>query len=278
MWAIAKGIRHVYVNQKFLEMFGFDNPGEIIGDMTQKHVHPDDRELVTECSEKRKNGKPAPSRYGFRGVRKDGSVIYIEASVASIMYHGEPASLAYLRDMTERRQLEEKLRAMSIVDDLTGVYNRRGFITLAQQQLKLADRTRKRMDLFFIDLDGMKRINDELGHKEGDVAIVETAGILRRTFRKSDIIGRLGGDEFAVLAIDSGNGSKGEDLEGRLHAILESHNKPESRKFKLSLSVGAVSYDPDNPAALDHLIAKADKLMYEEKMSKKAPESEERPS
>jgi len=274
--AIAKGIRHVYVNQKFLEMFGFDNPGEIIGDTTQKHVHPDDRELVTDYSEKRERGEPAPSRYGFRGVRKDGSVIFIEASVASIMYHGEPASLAYLRDITERRQLEEKLRAMSIVDDLTGVYNRRGFITLAQQQLKLANRTKKRMDLFFIDLDGMKRINDVLGHQEGDAAIIEAAGILRRTFRKSDIIGRLGGDEFAVLAIDTNGDRENEELTRRLHGILESHNRPETRKFKLALSVGAASYEPDNPVDLDHLIARADTLMYKEKLSKRTAESEGR--
>jgi len=274
--AIAKGIRHVYVNQKFLEMFGFDNPGEVIGDTTQKHIHPDDREMVMEYSWKRGRGEPAPSRYGFRGVRKDGSIIFVEASVASMTYHGEPASLAYLRDITERRQLEEKLRAMSIVDDLTGVYNRRGFITLAQQQLKLADRTKKRMDLFFIDLDGMKRINDVLGHQEGDAAIIEAAGILRRTFRKSDIIGRLGGDEFAVLAIDTNRDSEREELMRRLHRILEAHNKPETRKFRLALSVGAVSYDPDASVDLDHLIAKADTLMYKEKLAKRTTGSEGR--
>ena len=270
--AIARGSRHVYVNQKFLEMFGYDGPGEFIGDTTWKHVHPDDRELVSGYAEKRQRGEPVPSQYGFRGIRKDGAVIFIEVSVALINYHGEPASLAFLRDITERRELEEKLRAMSIVDDLTGVYNRRGFITLAQQQLKLADRTRKRMDLFFVDMDDMKWINDVLGHQEGDRAIVEASDILRRTFRKSDIIGRLGGDEFAVLAIDAGEGNRSEDLTRRLHSILESHNRPETRKFKLSLSVGAASYDPDNPIALDHLMGKADALMYEGKEAQEAGE------
>jgi diguanylate cyclase (GGDEF)-like protein/PAS domain S-box-containing protein len=266
--AIAKGSRHLYVNHKFLEIFGYDHSIEIIGDRTLKHIHPDDRELILEYSRKRERGEEAPSRYGFKGVKKDGSMIFVEASVASINYHGEPASLAYLRDVTERRQLEEKLRTMSIVDDLTGVYNRRGFITLAQQQLKLADRTKERLDLFFIDLDDMKWINDALGHQEGDAALVEAAGVLRRTFRKSDIIGRFGGDEFAVLAINTADGSRREDLMKRLHNILDSGNKPETRKYRLSLSVGAVSYDPDHPVALDHLIATADALMYEEKKGK----------
>ena len=159
---------------------------------------------------------------------------------------------------------------MSIVDELTGVYNRRGFMTLAQQQLKLADRTKRRMDLFFIDLDGMKWINDVLGHQEGDTALVEAAGVLRRTFRKSDIIGRMGGDEFAVLAINTTDADRREDLVKRLHNILDGHNKPEKRRYKLSLSVGAVSYDPDHPMALDHLIATADALMYEEKQGEGA--------
>ena len=94
------------MNQKFLEMFGYDNSNSIIGDATHKQVHPDDRARVMEYTRKRQRGEPFPSRYGFKGVKKDGTTIFIEASVASIGYHGEPASLAYLRDITERRQLE----------------------------------------------------------------------------------------------------------------------------------------------------------------------------
>ena len=108
-----------------------------------------------------------------------------------------------IRDVTERKRLEEKLQNMSLVDDLTGLYNRRGFFALSQQQLKIAERTKQKALLFFADLDNMKQINDALGHQEGDNALVEVASVLKETFRKSDIIGRLGGDEFAVLAIDA---------------------------------------------------------------------------
>ena len=106
--AIVKGDQHVYVNQKFLEMFGYDSANNIIGDRTHKEVHPDDREIVTEYSLKRQRGESAPSRYTFRGIRKDGTTIFIEASVASTVFHGEPASLAYLRDVTEQKRIEEE--------------------------------------------------------------------------------------------------------------------------------------------------------------------------
>ncbi len=114
--------------------------------------------------------------------------------------------LFYLHIRRVESQLEsanKEIQALAISDPLTGLYNRRGFIALAEQQLKLADRTRRGALLFFADLDGMKWINDTLGHEEGDRALVDIASILKETFRLSDIIARIGGDEFAVLVIDT---------------------------------------------------------------------------
>jgi diguanylate cyclase (GGDEF)-like protein len=108
-----------------------------------------------------------------------------------------------VQDITERKRMEEEIREMSLRDPLTELYNRRGFITLAGQQLKTANRANRQMLLAFIDVDGLKKINDTLGHEEGDKALIGTAHIIRNTFRESDIIARLGGDEFAVLAIDT---------------------------------------------------------------------------
>lgn len=105
---IVQNGRHVYVNQKFLEMFGFGDPSELIGDATHKGVHPDDRGTVMEYFRRRQRGEPAPSRYTFRGIRKDGEEFFVEASVSSTMFRGEPASLAYLRDVTERKRMEEE--------------------------------------------------------------------------------------------------------------------------------------------------------------------------
>ena len=96
----------------------------------------------------------------------------------------------------------EALREASVTDELTGLLNRRGFMLLADQQLKLATRERRRSILLFIDLNGMKTINDNLGHDVGDKALKDTAALLKRVFRSTDVIGRLGGDEFVVFASD----------------------------------------------------------------------------
>jgi diguanylate cyclase (GGDEF)-like protein len=170
--------------------------------------------------------------------------------------------------VTEREQLEYKLKAMSITDDLTGLYNRRGFFTVAAQQMNVAERSKKEMLLFSADLDNMKQINDTFGHQEGDCALIEIASILKEVFRKSDIICRMGGDEFAVLAIDTTNTTR-EVLMKRLDTILEACNRRQGSKYQLSMSVGVVHYDPGNPSSIDELMAQADVLMYEEKRKKK---------
>jgi len=154
-----------------------------------------------------------------------------------------------------------------MVDDLTGLYNRRGFFNLSQRQMKIAERTKKHMLLFFADLDNMKHINDTLGHQRGDDALVEMAVVLKETFRESDIIGRIGGDEFAILAIDTTHKSRKALME-RLRKSLKAHNRLEARNYTLSLSVGIAHYDPGNPSSLDELMAKADTLMYKEKKRK----------
>lgn len=265
--ALVREGRHVYVNQKFLEIFGYDINEEVIGKPHFITVHPDDLEMVAERNRKRERGESVPLRYEFKGIRKDGTPIYIEISATRVTFQREATTLAYFRNVTERKELEEKLRTMSIIDDLTGLYNRRGFFTLAQQQMKVTERTKKEMLLFFADLDKMKQINDILGHQEGDKALVEIATILKEVFRESDIIGRMGGDEFVILAIDTTNGTR-EVLMKRLHNYLDDYNRPEGRSYTLSLSIGIVPYDPKKPFSLDELMAQADTLMYEEKRNK----------
>lgn len=170
-------------------------------------------------------------------------------------------------NITERKKMEEKLLVMSVVDELTGLYNRRGFFALAGQQMKIAERAGRKMILFFADLDKMKEINDTLGHQEGDKALVEIAAVLKHTFRESDIISRIGGDEFAAIAIDT-NGRTEEVLIERLNSCLDEYNRLEGRNYMLSLSIGMAHYDPENPSSLDELMARADTLMYQNKRSK----------
>ncbi len=237
--AIERNGTHLYVNQKFLDMFGYEDFDDLMRGGEHRELHPDDRERVLEYARRRQGGEQAPSRYEYKGVRKNGAVIYVEASVATTVHDGERASIAFLRDVTARKEMEDRLETMSMVDELTGLYNRRGFLALSQDRLNRAKPGTGGMEMFFVDLDGMKQINDTLGHKEGDQALTDIAAILRQTFRRPDIVGRMGGDEFAVLAV-SATDESGEDLKKRLRLVLDSHNRSESRRYHLSLSVYAI--------------------------------------
>jgi len=169
-----------------------------------------------------------------------------------------------VRDITERKKMENRLAEAAITDDLTGLLNRRGFYTLANQQCRMADRTKRGLSLLFVDLDRMKQINDELGHDAGDQALKDTADILRQTFRESDIIARMGGDEFAVLITEPSTGIENVIM-NHLKSSLASHNKKGLRKYELSLSMGISNYDPVRPCSVSDLLTRADALMYEDK-------------
>jgi diguanylate cyclase (GGDEF)-like protein len=167
-----------------------------------------------------------------------------------------------------REKFEEDLRNLAITDPLTGLDNRRGFLSLAEQQLKLSARNKRGVLLYFADIDGLKWINDTLGHMEGDKALLEAAGVLQETFRTSDIIARLGGDEFAALAVDITEANS-EIFSARLQSLIETRNNQENRRYRLSISIGCSYYDPENPRSLDELMTHADQLMYEQKQNKK---------
>lgn len=206
---------------------------------------------------------------GFDDAERSVEAVHKGAQDYLVKDHVDANLLARtIRYAIERHNLKMELREMSLSDDLTGIYNRRGFLTLAQQQVKMANRMKVRLLLLFADLDGMKWINDNLGHHEGDRALIETAGVLKETFRESDIIARIGGDEFAVIAMEESETNDGILVE-RLQENLDAHNASKDRAYKLSISAGIVHYDPESPCSIDELLDKADKLMYEQKRVKK---------
>jgi len=163
----------------------------------------------------------------------------------------------------KRSVLDRELRSLALTDDLTSLYNRRAFLALAGQQLRVARRNAQGLVLFFADVDYLKEINDTYGHQEGDLALIRTAGALEQTFRNSDVIARLGGDEFAVLALEASCEDR-EVILRRLENSLKGPNADESR-YQLSLRVGMSRFDPKHPVSLGKLIANADEAMYEEK-------------
>ena len=167
--------------------------------------------------------------------------------------------------LADRERVLEELRTLSLSDELTGIYNRRGFYILAEQQIKIAKRAGRPMLLASADLDGLKSINDGFGHHEGDRALVDAAQMLRESFRESDIIARIGGDEFVVLMTDKPDISV-EILLGRLDRNLKAHNRKVTRPYPFSISVGFARFDPKQPLSLNELMVLADKSMYENKL------------
>ena len=169
--------------------------------------------------------------------------------------------------INSNKRMAAKINTLSITDHLTGLYNRRGFITLAEQHLKLAERMKKmELLLLFADLDQMKSINDKLGHEKGNKALIEVASILKEVFRESDIIARVGGDEYAVLGIGATRNDWA-SIESRLQHQIDLHNAIENRDYKISLSVGVAYSDLENNYSIDALMSRADTLMYEQKRS-----------
>jgi len=173
--------------------------------------------------------------------------------------------------LTERKILEHKLREASITDELTGLLNRRGFRILSEQQCKVAIRNKYGISLLYADLDNMKYINDKFGHDEGDQALINTARILKNTFRESDIIGRFGGDEFAVFLTNDSEPKLENTIIEHVLENLKSFNEQNQHKYKLSLSMGIAYENPEHPCPIDKLITQADKLMYEQKKHKLNP-------
>jgi diguanylate cyclase (GGDEF)-like protein len=168
----------------------------------------------------------------------------------------------------ERDRHAHAIRDLSLTDELTGLHNRRGFLTVAQRQLRLSARTGKPCLLLFLDMDGLKQINDHLGHEAGDAALIDLAAALRRAFRETDILARLGGDEFVALLPDSAE-RDASTVSDRLAATLARHNELAGRRFVLSVSLGVTSTDAKRVASIDELLSRADALMYEQKRQKK---------
>lgn len=244
-------------------------------------LHPEDLASVRYSLQKFQSGEVQTGVVTCRLRRRDGEYRWFEFRVTRV--NGEDGGLRHYqsagRDVTVRRQLEqrlavqaEELRNLSLRDGLTGLYNRRGFLELSQQVVRVAEREKHRLALLFLDLDGLKVINDGLGHGHGDRAIGEAAELLRSTCRATDLIARLGGDEFVVLA-SALEGEGIEILKHRLERALAQLNAEPGREYRLSFSVGVATFDPLAPIPIESLLVEADARMYEAKGERQRPAS-----
>lgn len=160
----------------------------------------------------------------------------------------------------------EEIQQLSVTDDLTGVGNRRGFYLAAEPALLEARRTNRECVFGFIDVDGLKLVNDEMGHAVGDALIADVARVLRATLHESDLLARMGGDEFAVLVTDPE--AEPLELQERLLAALQRFNDTSSRPYRISASFGLMSVCATDSGSVDELLACADELMYRQKRAR----------
>ncbi|MGA2505798.1 MAG: diguanylate cyclase, partial [Anaerolineales bacterium] len=211
----------------------------------------------------------APLKVGGRII----GVMAVQSYSKGIHYNQEDLNLlefvsTQVAQVIERKRMEQEIVSLTLTDELTGLYNRRGFTVLAEQEMKLAYRFKHSESLFFCDVDALKTINDSFGHARGDAALREVATILKETFRESDIPARIGGDEFVVLAPDASLESA-EIFTERIRSTLERRNQISDRPYHLTLSVGIARFDPETPHTINELISQADEMMYLQKKEKK---------
>lgn len=173
-----------------------------------------------------------------------------------------------LRDLAVMAEQEIAAIQLATLDELTLISNRRGFMALAKHAISMCKRNKQPATLLMIDLDDFKPINDQYGHAEGDRALIAFSNILRHSLRDSDVIGRMGGDEFAAMLTGTGEGQLETALE-RLQQDVAAYNHQAARGYDIKFSVGSVIMHSGEAISVDELMAKADALMYENKVDGK---------
>jgi len=169
--------------------------------------------------------------------------------------------------LAELEEYNQRLSGLSQTDELTGLYNRRAFISLGAQNLALARRMGRTGTVVFADVDYLKTINDSFGHEEGDVALGQAARILVTVFRNSDLVARLGGDEFSALAVGTAVDFP-RTVRRRLDEALSEYNRQSGKSYQLSISIGSVAFKSSPGMGLEELLHRADEALYEEKRRK----------
>jgi diguanylate cyclase (GGDEF)-like protein/PAS domain S-box-containing protein len=216
--------------------------------------------VLREQANSRAMGEPLALEYRVTTVA--GRVIWIDHRTRPLAVMGSDALwMGTLQDITERKQVESELRALAYLDELTGLYNRRGFFKVAEQQLRLTQRSGRGAVLLYLDIDALKDVNDNIGYDAGDRVLLETARLLRASFRDTDVISRTGGDEFTVWAVET-DGDRGEVLLHRLQERLGTLPCPAGSDMSISFSLGYAFCEPSEQVTVHTLLQRADAEMY----------------
>ena len=275
--------RFIRVSRTLAQSFGLDNPSDLIGRTDfdffgEEHA----RKAFADEQQLMRTGEALVS-IEEREIRENRADTW--ASTTKVPLRDRAGRIVGLfgisREITERKlselrlaeqaaQLAEQsaeLERLTLADDLTGLYNRRGLTAFGEQALYRARRDGTMVALLFLDLDGLKKINDTLGHGAGDDALRAVAGVIGSTTRESDIAARIGGDEFCILLLDDA-GASVEHVTRRIREAAAAARETYSLQAPLSISIGVLRVEARTPGSIDELLAEADKSMYSEKLGK----------
>ena len=256
--------RLLYANRRLGELFGYTREEMLALPSVLDVIARSHKDTVRETMRKRLEGEIKEIEYTVRGVRKDGRLIHLDVRSVRAEHEGRPAVIGTMVDITSRKQFEDALRTLALVDELTSLYNRRGSVTLAERQLSLARRKKLPLVLIAADVDDLKGINDRFGHAAGDQALVAAANILKQTYREADIVARIGGDEFTVFPIEASSASV-DMLVERLDGNLRRYNEGHQREFTLSMSTGVALFEGELSKDVQQLLSEADSQLYQQK-------------
>lgn len=270
-----------FVNRHLCDFVGLTE-AELLGRPFLDFIHEDDHELVFSNHRKRLAGVPIPTRYEYRVKTRARGMRWLEMGGALIDWHGRPATINTINDVTVRKELEAQVRQLAFVDALTGLPNRRLLDDRLRMAVHQGARTGLHGALLFIDLDRFKALNDTHGHAAGDALLVAVARRLQAAVRASDSVARLGGDEFVVMLTPLPAGAaeaqqQAEAVAAKLHEQLAQPSElllpgPEGVERRIlhhgAASIGVAVFGPQDQSA-DEVLARADRAMYRAKVALK---------
>jgi diguanylate cyclase (GGDEF)-like protein/PAS domain S-box-containing protein len=261
IYLVDRDCNYLYMNKKHAVRMGFAGEEYLGRSYNEFHLPNEIRCFARDFNEVLSTGTSIQREHKSR---RDGKYFLQTLSPVTDSAGHIVAVTVVSKDINALKLMENKFHALSVTDELTGLFNRRGFFTVADQHLKLSDRNKTGAFMLYVDLDGLKLINDKFGHSTGDLALIELANLLKNCFRNSDAVARIGGDEFAVFPVETTEDNI-ETITDRFRDCLKSYNEKTDHDFRLSACVGTAYYDPERSHSLEELLMHADRDMYEQK-------------